>query len=108
MLLQCYIKIPIIIIPMLYMAYNPSYNSSYVVPPIITSSQYTLPINLNQTYIHPMTQQLLVSGTPSNVSISISPYGMSSTIQQQTAPSTVTSTNQQQNDSSLNYLCIKL
>jgi len=94
--------------PMLYQNPNYYYPYAYVVPPIGTSSQYTIPLNANQPYIHPMTQQpSLVPGTPSNASVPTSSYVISSTIQQPPASSSSTNqqppvkaSNQQQNGSS--------
>jgi len=65
----------------------------YVIPQVGTSSQYTVPINANQPYLHPITRQSSVSENTPNVSISTS-YVMSSVIQNPTAPPE-TSSNQQ-------------
>jgi len=93
--------------PMLYQNpnyYNPyamAYNPSYVIPPPVgTFSQYTVPVNANQPFLYPMNQQLsVVSGTPTNVSVSTSSYTTSPVIQQPTAPPETSSTYQQPKNS---------
>jgi len=91
--------------PNYYYPYAMAYNPSFVIPPpVVTSSQYTVPFNANQPYLYPMNQQpSVVSGTPTNVSIPTSSYTTSPVIQQPTAPlPEASSTHQQQPETSSN------
>jgi len=47
--------------PDYYYTYAMPYNPFYAVSPVGTTSQYTVLININQSYFHLITQQLLVS-----------------------------------------------
>ena len=86
--------------PNYYYPYAMAYNPSYVIPSVGTSSQYTVPINANQPFLYPMNQQLsVVSGTPTNVSVSTSSYTTSPVIQQPTSPPEASSTHQQPENS---------
>jgi len=89
--------------PNYYYPYSMAYvtNPSYVIPPPVgTSSQYTVPVNANQPFLYSMNQQpSVVSGTPTNVSISTSSYTTSPVIQQPTAPPEASATHQQSENS---------
>jgi len=90
--------------PGYYYPYAIPYNSTYIVPPVGTNSQYTVPINTNQPYYLPMTQPpstLTSENIQPNVSVPTTAYAMSSLIQHPTA-SQETSLNQQKSDSSSN------
>lgn len=83
--------------PNYYYPYAMAYNPSYIVPPVGTNSQYTIPLNTNQPYIHPMTQQSALAYYI-KCFCSTSPYAMSSLIQHPTVPPEASSINQQQSE----------
>jgi len=74
------------------MIYHP-FNSSYVVPPEVATTQYVIPVTTNQSYIFPISQPSLVSESSPYVSVPILTYTIP--LNQQPSAPPETSSNQQ-------------